>query len=87
MAKKNSSLDLSMKELMVYAKGNRDGVKGLIEKKKADSPTFAKEFEKESQRLDALVAQALSELESGDVARFDSYEDLLEDLKKGRSSK
>lgn len=31
---------------------------------------------------DGHVAQALNELESGDVARFDSYEDLLVDLNK-----
>lgn len=52
----------------------------LIKKKKAESPSFAEEFEKESLHLDSHVAQALKELESGDVARFDSYEDLMQDL-------
>lgn len=31
---------------------------------------------------DGYVAQALNELEAGDVAQFDSYADLLEDLNK-----
>lgn len=50
----------------------------LISKKKAESPTFATEYEKESQRLDAAIALTNLRKKSETIQREEELHDEFE---------